>query len=120
MMMMMMMMMSDDDGDDDDDAHVLLPLPLPSLSRRHTCVRACVHMMHACIYQGIIPRVIKKLFWALKTDSTVESSVTMCILEIYCDNIRDLGKAATRMESDAENDEGGGGGTTQQQSTSEW
>jgi hypothetical protein len=85
---------------------------------------ACACAQHTHTYthtkQGIIPRVIKKLFWALKTDSTVESSVTMCILEIYCDNIRDLGKAATRMELDAENDEGGGGGTTQQQSTAEW
>lgn len=42
----------------------------------------------------------------------------MCILEIYCDNIRDLGSAAVRMELNAENDEFGVGGA--HQSTSEW
>ena len=72
----------------------------------------------SCVHQGIIPRCIKKMFWALKTDSTMESSVTMCVLEIYCDNIRDLGKAAMRMGLDADNDEGGN--APQQQSTSEW
>lgn len=47
----------------------------------------------------------------------MQTSVSMCILEIYCDNIRDLGKAALQMELDAENDDSG---VVQQQSTSEW
>ena len=73
--------------------------------------------MHGWV-QGIIPRCIKKLFWSLKTDSTMQSSVSMCILEIYCDNIRDLGRAAMRMKDAGE--DGGGSEGAPQQSTAEW